>query len=119
MGLLAYSPLGFGALSGKYLNGRQPEGARMTLWPNYSRYSNAEAVAATQAYTDLAHAHGLDPAQMALAYVNSRSFLTSTIIGATTMDQLRSNIASIDVTLSDEVLEAIEGIHVRHPNPAP
>jgi len=119
VGLLAYSPLGFGVLSGKYLGGRQPEGARMTLWPNYSRYSSPEALAATQAYAGLAHAHGLDPAQMALAYVNSRSFLTSTIIGATTMDQLRSNIASIDVTLSDEVLEAIEGIHVRHPNPAP
>jgi len=119
VGLLAYSPLGFGVLSGKYLNGRQPEGARMTLWPNYSRYGSPEAVAATQAYADLAKAHDLDPAQMALAYVNSRSFLTSTIIGATTMDQLRSNIASIDVTLSDEVLEAIEGIHVRHPNPAP
>ncbi len=119
VGLLAYSPLGFGVLSGKYLGGSQPENARLTLWPNYSRYSNTEAIAATQAYVDLARAHGLDPAQLALAYVNSRSFLTSNIIGATSMEQLRSNIASADIELSEEVLEGIEDIHVRHPNPSP
>lgn len=118
-GLLAYSPLGFGALSGKYLDGKLPEGARLSRWPDYDRYSNPQAVTATAAYIKLAKDHGLDPAQMALAYVNSRPFLTSTIIGATTMEQLKNNIASIDLELSTEVLEAIEAIHIRQPNPSP
>ena len=119
VGLLSYSPLGFGVLSGKYLDGRNPEGARITLWPDYTRYSNPAAVAATQAYVSLAKEHGLDPAQMALAYVNSRPFLTSTIIGATSMEQLRTNIDSIKLTLSDEVLSSIEVIHNNHANPSP
>ncbi len=119
VGLLAYSPMGFGVLSGKYLDGGMPEGSRLNLWPNYDRYSNPQAVAATAAYVKLARNHGLDPAQMALAYVNSRPFLTSTIIGATRMEQLKANIASIDLQLSDEVLEGIEAIHRRQPNPAP
>ena len=118
-GLLAYSPLGFGVLSGKYLNGAQPEGARISLFPDYTRYSSPAAVAATEGYVRLANNHGLDPAQMALAYVNSRPFLSSTIIGATTMTQLRSNVASIDLHLSDEVLSAIEDIHQVHANPSP
>lgn len=118
-GLLAYSPLGFGVLSGKYLNGAQPEGARISLFPDYTRYSSPAAVAATEGYVTLANKHGLDPAQMALAYVNSRPFLSSTIIGATTMAQLRSNVASIDLHLSDEVLSAIEDIHQVHANPSP
>ena len=118
-GLLAYSPLGFGVLSGKYLAGAQPDGARLTLFPDYTRYSNTAAVTATEQYVALAAQHELDPAQMALAYVNTRPFLTSTIIGATTMEQLRSNIASIDLTLSAETLEGIEAIHNQHPNPSP
>jgi len=118
-GLLAYSPLGFGVLSGKYLNGAQPEGARISLFPDYTRYSSPAAVAATEGYVTLANNHGLDPAQMALAYVNSRPFLSSTIIGATTMAQLRSNVASIDLHLSDEVLSAIEDIHQVHANTSP
>ncbi len=118
-GLLAYSPMGFGVLSGKYLAGAQPEGARLTLFPDYTRYSNEAAVVATEMYVALARQHQLGPAQMALAYVNSRPFLTSTIIGATTMEQLSSNIASIDVTLSDELLEGIEAIHNEQPNPSP
>ncbi len=118
-GLLAYSPLGFGVLSGKYLDGGLPVGARLSRWPDYDRYSNPQAVAATAAYVKLAKNHGLDPAQMALAYVNTRPFLTSTIIGATSMAHLQSNIASIDLELSTEVLEGIEAIHTRHPNPAP
>lgn len=117
--LLAYSPLGFGVLSGKYLNGAQPEDARLSLWDRFDRYSKAAAEPAVAAYVDLAAKHDLDPAQMALAYCNSRSFLTSTIIGATTMAQLQSNIESIDLTLSDEVLGSIEAIHERHPNPSP
>lgn len=119
VGLLAYSPLGFGVLSGKYLNGQKPEGARITKWPDYSRYTNPESIAATEAYVALAREHGLDPAQMALAWVNTRPFLTANIIGATTLEQLRDNIASIDVPLSEEVLAGIAEIHQRHPNPAP
>ncbi len=118
-GLLAYSPLGFGVLSGKYINGARPDGARISLFPEYSRYSKPPAIIATEKYVALAHQHDLDPAQMALAYVNDRPFLTSTIIGATTMDQLRTNIDSINVSLSDEVLEGIEAIHNEHPNPSP
>lgn len=118
VGLLAYSPLGFGALTGKYLDA-SPEGARLTRWPHYARYSNEQALAATRAYVDLARQHQLDPAQMALAYVNSRPFLTSTIIGATDMHQLKNNIASIDIELGDEVLDEIEAIHQRYPNPSP
>jgi aryl-alcohol dehydrogenase-like predicted oxidoreductase len=119
VGLLAYSPTGFGVLSGKYLRGQQPPGARISLWPNYSRYTNPQANAATQAYVGLARLHGLDPVQMALAYVNSRDFLTSTIIGATSMAQLSSNIASAELVLSPEVLQGIEAIHTQHPNPSP
>lgn len=118
-GLLAYSPLGFGMLSGKYLGGQRPAGARLTLFERFSRYSNPQAEAATQAYVELARGHGLDPAQMALAFVHSRPFLTSTIIGATSMEQLHSNLVSMDVTLSDEVLQGIEAIHQQYPNPAP
>ena len=119
VGLLAYSPLGFGVLSGKYLGGAQPDDARLSLFPDYTRYSSPAAVAATEKYAALARNHGLDPAQMALAYVNNRAFLTSTIIGATSMQQLRSNVASIDLHLSDEVLTAIEEIHNAHANPSP
>jgi aryl-alcohol dehydrogenase-like predicted oxidoreductase len=118
-GLLAYSPLAFGVLSGKYLQGRQPEGARLTLFERFDRYSNPQGMAATMSYVAIAQKHGLDPAQMALAYVNSRSFLTSNIIGATTMAQLESDIDSIDLELSDEVLEEIEAIHKEQPNPCP
>jgi len=118
-GLLAYSPLGFGTLSGKYLNQAQPADARITLWPDYSRYTNPQAVAATEKYVALAREHALDPAQMALAYINSRPFLTSNIIGATNMTQLKSNVDSIHLQLADEVLEGIEQIHTGHPNPSP
>ncbi|MCW8840015.1 MAG: NADP(H)-dependent aldo-keto reductase [Gammaproteobacteria bacterium] len=117
--LLAYSPLGFGVLSGKYLEGAAPKGARLTNWPDYDRYSNPQALAATAEYVKLAHNHGLDPAQMALAYVNSRPFLTSTIIGATNMAQLKANIASIGLELGEELLQEIEAIHTRYPNPCP
>ncbi len=119
VGLLAYSPLGFGVLSGKYLNGAQPPKGRLTLYERFKRYTSPEAEAATQAYVALAEKHELDPAQMALAFVNSRSFLTSNIIGATTMEQLESNLASESLKLDNEVLEAIEDIHRRMPNPCP
>ncbi|MDN3524805.1 NADP(H)-dependent aldo-keto reductase [Halomonas sabkhae] len=119
VGLLAYSPLGFGVLSGKYLDGARPEGARLTLYERFKRYTSPQAEEATRAYVDIARAHGLDPAQMALAYVNSRPFLTSNIIGATSMAQLESNLASESLRLSDDVLDAIEQVHQRLPNPCP
>lgn len=119
IGLLAYSPLGFGVLSGKYLNGNRPEGARLSLYQRFQRYSNKNAEKATRAYVDLAHQANLSPAIMALAYVHSRPFLISTIIGATSIDQLRENIASADITLSPEICDEIEAIHNDIPNPCP
>ena len=120
IGLLAYSPLAFGVLSGKYLDGNKPAGARLSLWGNYfTRYTGTTGQQATRLYVELAQQHGLDPAQMALAYVNSRPFLTANIIGATTMAQLQSNIASATLSLSQEVLAGIEAIHAQHPNPCP
>lgn len=119
IGLLAYSPLGFGVLSGKYLGGKKPENARITLFPAYKRYSDEQSQKATQMYYDLAGDHGLSLTQMALAYVNTRPFLTSNIIGATSMEQLKENIGSIDVALTDEILKGIEAIHREIPDPAP
>ena len=119
VGLLAYSPLGFGVLSGKYLGDRKPEGSRITLFPNYKRYMGETAVKATQKYYELARENDLSPAQMALAFVNTRPFLTSNIVGATSIKQLEENIASIDVKLSDEVLQGIEAVHNEFPNPSP
>jgi len=118
-GLLAYSPLGFGVLSGKYLNGARPAGARISNWPDYNRYINPQAIAATEAYVKLAQDNDLDPAQMALAFVNSRPFLSSTIIGATSLTQLKSNIDSMHISLSAAVLHDIETIHQQYPNPSP
>ncbi len=118
-GLLAYSPLGFGVLSGKYLGGQRPAGARLTLFERFNRYSNPGSDRATARYVELARRHGLDPAQMALAWVTSRPFTTSNIIGATTLEQLESNISSADLSLSDEVIAEIEAIHQEQPNPAP
>ncbi|MES1943198.1 aldo/keto reductase [Salinisphaera sp. PC39] len=117
--LLAYSPLAFGVLSGKYLDGAAPKDARLTLFDRFTRYNTQAGERAARAYVELARDNGLDPAQMALAYVNSRSFLASNLVGATTMDQLRSDIASIDIDLDDEILAEIEGIHESHPNPCP
>lgn len=118
-GLLAYSPLAFGTLSGKYLNGAKPAGARLTLFERFQRYTGERAVAATEQYVALARECGLDPAQMALAFVSQQPFVTSNIIGATTMAQLKNNIASSALLLSDDQLGAIEAIHRQNPNPAP
>ncbi len=119
VGLLAYSPLAFGVLSGKYLDGARPENARLTLFERFKRYTSPLAEQATRAYVDTAREHDLDPAQMALAFVNSRSFLTSNIIGATTMEQLEANLASESLKLEQSVLDAIEEVHRRIPNPCP
>jgi len=119
VGLLAYSPLAFGTLSGKYLDGARPAGGRITLFPDYTRYTNPQGIAATAEYVALARRHGLDPVRMALAFACSRPFLTSAIVGATTMQQLQNSIASIDVILSDEIIAGIQDIHIRYPNPCP
>ncbi|MGO1501297.1 MAG: NADP(H)-dependent aldo-keto reductase [Marinobacter sp.] len=118
-GLLAYSPLAFGMLSGKYLGGKWPEKARMTLFERFSRYTNERGLDATRAYVELAQQNGLSPVQMALAYVNTRSFVTSNIIGATTMEQLRENLGALSVNLSPDVLETIEAIHQEFTYPCP
>lgn len=118
-GLLAYSPMAFGMLSGKYENGARPDGARLTLFSRFARYANAQSVAACSRYVSLAREHGLDPAQMALAYVTQQPFVTSNIIGATSIAQLESNLASAELQLPPELLEAIEAIHTEQPNPAP
>ena len=118
-GLLAYSSLGMGVLTGKYLGGARPEGARLTLFERFDRYSGAHAQTPIRQYVGLARQHGLDPAQMALAFVHSRPFLTSTIIGATTLQQLKTNIDSSETKLSDEVLAGIDAIHAASSNPCP
>ena len=118
-GLLAYSPLAFGTLSGKYLHGARPAGARLTLFERFQRYTGERAVSATEAYVNLARESGLDPAQMALAFVTQQPFVTSNIIGATTMAQLKSNIASAEIKLEPAQLAAIEAVHAANPNPAP
>lgn len=119
-GLLAYSPLGFGVLSGKYAGGKKPEGARLTLFGDiFTRYLNERSRQATDDYVALAQKHKLDPAQMALAFINQQAFVTSNIIGATSMAQLKDNIASIDLKLDNAILEAIDNIHQDNPNPAP
>ncbi len=119
IGLLAYSPLAFGVLSGKYVGGKKPEGARVTLFPNFSRYSSVQSEAAVVAYQNIAEKHGLSLTQLALAYVNQLPFVTSNIIGATKMEQLKENIESINVVLSEDILQEIEQVHNEMPNPAP
>lgn len=119
VGLLAYSPLGFGTLAGKYLNGAKPDGARLVQWPHFARYTKPQGIAATERYIALAHDAGLDPVHMALAYVTSRPFTTTNIIGATTLDQLNQNLGSLEVSLSDDVISEIDAIHTDIPNPAP
>lgn len=119
VGLLAYSPLGFGVLSGKYLNNQKPDNARLTLFPGYERYSNENGIAATTAYAELATKNDLSPTQLALAFVNQQRFTTANIIGATTLEQLKENIESVDVVLGEDVLAEIELIHQRYTIPCP
>ncbi|WP_337261299.1 MULTISPECIES: NADP(H)-dependent aldo-keto reductase [unclassified Serratia (in: enterobacteria)] len=117
--LLAYSSLAFGTLSGKYLNGAKPAGARNTLFSRFTRYTSAQSQLAVAEYVALAKKHGLDPAQMALAFVRQQPFVASTLLGATTLEQLKSNIDSFDVVLEEDVLQALEEIHTRFTIPAP
>ncbi|NGY06654.1 NADP(H)-dependent aldo-keto reductase [Solimonas terrae] len=119
IGLLAYSPLAMGVLSGKYLDGARPAGSRMALFTRFTRYDTPTAEAATRAYVDLAREHGLDPAQMALAFVNSRPFTTANIIGATSLEQLQRNLASATLELPFAVQRALESLHRLYPIPCP
>lgn len=118
-GLLAYSPLAFGVLSGKYLNGQLPEKARLTLYKRFSRYTSELAEAAVKQYSELAHDLGMSPTALALAFVSQQNFVTSNIIGATTEQQLQENLETADITLSREVIARIDEIHQMIPNPCP
>ncbi len=119
MSLLAYSPLGQGYLSGKYEGGALPPGSRKTLFARLGRYEKGNGPKAISTYIEVARRHGLDPAQMAIAFTVSRPFVTSTIIGATTMDQLRTDIAAAELKLSGAVLADLEHVHLDYPNPCP
>ncbi|ATZ93421.1 NADP(H)-dependent aldo-keto reductase [Dickeya fangzhongdai] len=117
--LLAYSPLAFGTLTGKYLNGAKPAGARNTLFSRFVRYSAPHTQQAIAEYVALAQKHGLDPAQMALAFVRQQPFVASTLLGATTLEQLKINLDSLDLTLGEDVLTELEAIHRCFTIPAP
>ena len=119
VGLLAYSPLGMGLLTGKYRNGAKPENSRMVVFERFTRYEGAETWEAAERYLQLAADHDINPTHMALAFVNTRPFVVSNIIGATTMEQLKMNIDSLNVVLSKDVLKCIEAIQQAIPNPAP
>ena len=118
-GLLAYAPLAAGTLTGKYLNGEQPAGARLTLFPQNTRYRGPQAEGAIAAYVGLARNHGLDPAQMALAFAASRPFMTSAIVGATSMDQLKNNLRAQELLLTESLLDELEEIHKTYTYPCP
>ena len=118
-GLLAYAPIAAGTLSGKYLNGQQPKGARLTLFPENTRYRGPRAEAAIAAYVGLAQEHGLDPAQLALAFVLRQPFTTAAISGATSMKQLESNLDAVELALPESLLQGIEEIHKTYTYPCP
>ena len=119
VGLLAYSPLGGGTLTGKYLNGARPAGARMTLFTRFTRYDSAQGQRAIARYVALAREAGWDPAQFALAFVAAQPFVTSTIIGATSREQLETDLGAFDRVLTEPLLAAIQEIHEESPSPCP
>ncbi|MEO8239492.1 MAG: aldo/keto reductase [Flavobacterium sp.] len=119
VGLLAYSPLAFGVLSGKFLTGEPLPNARINLFPQYKRYNSEESTQATRLYQEIAHKNGLTLTELALGFVLQQPFLTSAIIGATTMEQLKENIATIDIVLSNEILAEIDAVQTIIPDPAP
>ncbi len=119
IGLLAYSPLAFGVLSGKYIKGTAADNARLNLFPRFARYSSAQSTEATKQYLDLANDIGISLTTLSLAFVNQRPFVTSNIIGATNLEQLEENINSIETKLSKDTLARINEIHAKIPNPAP
>lgn len=119
IGFLAYSPLAFGKLSGKYLNNQMPSNSRMALYDRFSRYDKTNCDEAIAAYARVAQDHNITPSQLALAFVNQRPYVASNIIGATTLEQLRENINSHMIKLTPELISDIDAIHTQYPNPAP
>jgi aryl-alcohol dehydrogenase-like predicted oxidoreductase len=119
VGLLAYSPMAFGVLSGKYLNSQRPSGARLTLYNRFTRYDSPQSTAATEAYAEIAENWGISLAQMSLAFVCQQDFVTSCLIGATSMQQLKENIDAVDLILSPQILDEIEAVHSCYTDPAP
>ncbi|MCP2040476.1 aryl-alcohol dehydrogenase-like predicted oxidoreductase [Neisseria sp. HSC-16F19] len=117
--LLAYSPLAFGVLSGKYRHGALPENSRLALFSRFQRYTKPQGLAAVERYAAIAEEAGLSLTHLALAFVNSRPFVASNIIGATTLDQLQENLASVEVKLGEDVLAAIDAVHAEISNPCP
>ena len=119
VGLLAYSPLGFGQLTGKYIN-KTEKNSRLGLFGDwFTRYSNEECLRAVKEYLKIADKYNLSLTHLALAFVNTRPFVTSNIIGATTMEQLRENIDSVNIEITETMLEDINQVHSSQPNPAP
>ena len=119
LGLLAYSPMAFGVLSGKYIKGNAADNARLKLFPRFARYSSEQSTEAAKKYLKIAEDHNMSLAQMALAFINQQPFVTANIIGATNLEQLKENIDSIHVTLDEVVLNKINEVHAVIPNPAP
>ncbi|TYA60054.1 aldo/keto reductase [Formosa maritima] len=119
VGLLAYSPMAFGVLSGKYIKGIAAKNSRLKLFPRFARYSSQQATEATKHYLKIAEENNLSLAQMSLAFVTQQPFITSNIIGATTIEQLNENIESIHLALSQDVIDSISKIHIKFPNPSP
>ncbi len=119
-GLLAYSPLAFGMLTGKYDNGAKPDGARLTLYADmYTRYTKPKGLKYSEKFNALAKQNNMTPTEMALSFVNSREFITSNIIGATNLKQLKENIDSHKIDLTDDLINEIEAIHDENPYPCP
>jgi aryl-alcohol dehydrogenase-like predicted oxidoreductase len=120
IGLLAYSPLASGYLSGKYRNNQLPKNSRIERDPNFwTRYAKPNTEKAVDAYYEIANKHSLDLAQMSLKFLEIQPFVTSVIIGATTMEQLKSNIESVNINLSDDVIKEINNVQTIYPNPCP
>jgi len=119
IGLLAYSPLGFGILTGKYFNGKMPKNSRLDLFPTLKRYSNENSIKAAKLYDEVAKKHNLSLTHLSLSFVNDRPFVTSNIIGATNLEQLKENIESVNIKLSDEIISEINSINNKIPNPSP
>ena len=119
IGLLAYSPMAFGVLSGKYLKNEADKNSRLNLFPRFARYSSEQSTEAVKQYLQLAEKYNVSLATLSLAFVTQRPFVTSNIVGATSLTQLEENISSINYEISDELLQDINAIHAVIPNPAP
>jgi aryl-alcohol dehydrogenase-like predicted oxidoreductase len=119
VGLLAYSPLAQGYLTGKYRGGALPEGARKTLFNRLQRYEGPGAEKAINSYLDLAAERGIAPEALALKFCDTRPWVTSTIIGATSMEQLEADLAAFDLEWTDELEQAVNALHAEQPNPCP